>query len=185
MAIIKTLKFLNGIVSEIDSTNDTLAVKSVTVGGSAGTELTKIKLDSLISGITDASNLHNHDVLYFNKDEHLDESSGSSDAGKPVVLNPDGKLSSSLLEPTTGFKKQSFTLSAMDIANGYVTLAMQPIQDSLDVIVHGVVMNEGIDFELQEVSGQTRVVFLGQLAASGDAALEENELIRVKYAVLE
>jgi uncharacterized protein YheU (UPF0270 family) len=185
MAIIKTLKFLNGIVSEIDSTNDTLAVKSLTVGGTAGTELTKIKLDSLVSGVADASNLHNHDVLYFNKDEHLDESSGPSDAGKPVILNIEGKLDSSMLEPTTGFKKESFILTPANISNGYVVLAMQPIQDSLDLIVHGVVMNEGVDFEIQEVAGETRVVFIGQLAASGDAALEANELIRVKYAVLE
>lgn len=183
MAIIKTLKFLNGIISEIDTTNDSIAVKSINIGGSSGTELTKIKLDSLISGVTDASNLHNHASLYFNKTEHIDESIGATDAGKPVKLNSSGKLSVSLLEPTAAFKKQSFTLTGLDISRGWVALLEEPVLDSLDLIVHGVTMDEGIDFEIQQVSGQTRLVFLGQLAFGGDAALVEGELIRVKYAI--
>lgn len=183
MAIIKTLKFLNGITTEIDSSNDSIAIKSINIGGVSGTELTKIKLDSLISGITDASNLHNHNSLYFNKTDYILESSGASDSGKPVALNASGKLSASLLESSTGFKKESFVLNSTNISNGYITLSMNPKPDSLDLIVAGVVMNEGEDFELQEVLGQTRLVFLGQLASSGDAALEVDELIRVRYAL--
>ena len=66
MAMIKVLKFVNGIPKEINPEVDSLIAKSFKVGGAAGTELTKQLLDTLLGG-GDAGTLHNHDTQYYTK----------------------------------------------------------------------------------------------------------------------
>lgn len=97
MAFIKTLKFLNGIVSEIDVANDQIVAKSVKFGGSSGTELVKADLDTLISGVAEASGLHHHDSIYFQESEFIATTTGVPDAGKPIKSSPAGRLDSAFL----------------------------------------------------------------------------------------
>ena len=65
---IKVLKFVNGIPKEINPSVDSIAAKSIFIGGAegTGTELTKVILDALRGG-GDASSLHNHDTQYYTK----------------------------------------------------------------------------------------------------------------------
>ncbi len=41
---------------------------------------------------------HIHDDRYYRKDEHIDVSTGTADAAKPIILNGDGKIDSSMVE---------------------------------------------------------------------------------------
>lgn len=106
MAFIKTLKFLNGIVTEIDLSNDSLVAKSIKVGGNSGTELTKAALDTLVSGLSEASGLHNHNSIYFSKSEFINSTFGAPDADKPVKSNGSGRISASFLN-YSGFASHS------------------------------------------------------------------------------
>lgn len=164
--LVKALKFLNGIPTDINPNTDSLYAKSFVVGGATGTELTKAILDVLSGGSNvDAGSLHMHDGRYFRRDqtiaasagvgssgapiktdargkidpsfyqqsdfvhgnlsglssddhpqylnntrgdaryfkkvEHVNSSTGSSDAGKPIVLNAGGKIDGSMIDPST------------------------------------------------------------------------------------
>lgn len=100
MSIIKVLKFLGGITTEIDSANDSIVIKSIKIGGTGGTELVKADLDTLISGLADASSLHSHNTSYFQKSEFIDASAGVTDAAKPMKTNGSGKLGASFILQT-------------------------------------------------------------------------------------
>lgn len=63
----------------------------------ANNELTDAKLGRLIDG-TDAANEHIHDTRYFREDEHIDVSTGVSDAAKPVITDAAGKIDSSFID---------------------------------------------------------------------------------------
>lgn len=97
MAFIKTLKFLNGISTEIDVANDSLVAKSIKIGGSSGTELGKVNLDTLISGLADASSLHSHNSLYYLQSQFISTTAGVADAGKPIKANGAGRIDSAFL----------------------------------------------------------------------------------------
>lgn len=101
MAFIKIIKLANNsIPSEIDSSNDSIAVKSLKLGGISGTEISKTELDSLIGGAVDASSLHNHSSTYFAKVEFINATTGAGDAGKPIKTATSGKLDGSFILQT-------------------------------------------------------------------------------------
>lgn len=106
MAFIKTLKFLNGISTEIDVANDSIIAKSVKIGGNSGTELGKVALDALVSGVADASSLHHHNSLYFLQSQFINTTAGVADAGKPIKASAAGRLDSAFLN-YVGFASHS------------------------------------------------------------------------------
>lgn len=97
-SLVKALKFLNGIPTEINPNIDSLYTKSILIGGSAGTELTKAILDTLTAGSTsDAGSLHSHDGRYFQKAQTIAVSSGAPDAGAPIKTDARGKVDPSFI----------------------------------------------------------------------------------------
>ena len=91
--LVKALKFLKGIPTDINPNTDSLYAKSFVVGGASGTELTKAILDTLTAGsASDAGSLHMHDGRYFRKDQTIGVSSGVSDAGAPIKTDSRGKI---------------------------------------------------------------------------------------------
>jgi hypothetical protein len=61
-------------------------------------------VDATLKGITlsqirnHSPQAHNHDDRYFSKSEHIAQSAGAGDAGKPIKLNTSGKVDSSMLD---------------------------------------------------------------------------------------
>jgi hypothetical protein len=98
MAQIKVLKFIGGIPREINSALDDIVAKSFVVGGPSGTTLTKAILDTLSSGSSDASSLHNHDTQYWRKTQHIASSSGAASAALPIETDSRGKLDPSFYQ---------------------------------------------------------------------------------------
>lgn len=69
-------------------------------GSGSGTgDASQVAWDGGISGkpSTYAPSTHNHDDRYFTETEHLDESAGAGDAGKPIKLDAAGKVDSSMM----------------------------------------------------------------------------------------
>lgn len=59
-------------------------------------ELTDANLTNLITGI-DANDVHIHDARYYRENEHVNVSTGASDAAKPIILDSRGKIDPSML----------------------------------------------------------------------------------------
>lgn len=97
--LVKALKFLKGIPTDINPNTDSLYAKSFVIGGATGTELTKAILDTLTAGSTsDAGSLHMHDGRYFRKDQTIAVSTGSPDAGFPIKTDSRGRIDPSLYQ---------------------------------------------------------------------------------------
>lgn len=96
MAQIKVL-YINddGLPQEHSEAADSIKVSSVLT---ANHELTDSALGSLI-GSGDANDIHIHDARYFRENEHINTTTGVTDAGKPIVTNASGVLDGSFFDP--------------------------------------------------------------------------------------
>jgi hypothetical protein len=95
MADIRVLKYgTGGHKVEHDAALDSIQFASFKT---TNYELTDSNLGTLISA-GDATALHHHDSRYFREDEHIDASTGASDAGKPLITNASGVVDSSFLD---------------------------------------------------------------------------------------
>jgi hypothetical protein len=56
--------------------------------------------------LTKADINHNHDNVYFKRDEFIATSAGIDDAGKPIILNSKGLVDASMLDMDSGFTNQ-------------------------------------------------------------------------------
>lgn len=78
-------------------------------------------------------------------------------------------------------KKEVFTLSATDIANGYVDCAHLAAADTMLLMSGGVVHQEVESYLLSEVGGVTRITFTGDLIAPSETQLLEGEKVYIQY----
>ncbi len=82
-------------------------------------------------------------------------------------------------------RKQSFTLAAQDITNGYVDLPDVAGMDSVALVVAGAPPQaENTDYTVNYTGGtssKTRVTFAGGLASAGVSALAAGDVISVLY----
>jgi hypothetical protein len=78
-------------------------------------------------------------------------------------------------------KKETFTLSAGDITNGYVDCAHLAAADTMMVMSGGVVHIEGESYTLSEVSGVTRITFIGDLVDPSPSKLEAGDKVHIQY----
>jgi len=82
------------------------------------------------------------------------------------------------------FNKEDLAIDATAVTNEYKDLAFKAVPGSMDLMVDGVMQDEGSDYTLSEVSGVTRVTFIGNLDPSGgSAALVDGDVVRVKYQI--
>lgn len=100
----------------VDLSLNTLVVGTLKVGGSSGTDLTKVILDSLISGSADASALHNHNTQYYTKAEVDTQVTTASNAGankslsnltSPTSINQDLILQNKVISGLSGISANS------------------------------------------------------------------------------
>lgn len=95
MAEIKLLfKNTDGLDQEHSPSADTIQFASYKT---ANKELTDAKLGRLIDG-ADAADEHIHDARYFRKNQHIQTSTGATDANKPVNSNSAGKIDQTLID---------------------------------------------------------------------------------------
>ena len=78
-------------------------------------------------------------------------------------------------------KKETFTLSAGDIANAYVDCAHLAAADTMMVMSGGVVHVEGESYTLSTVGGVTRITFIGDLVDPSPSKLEAGDKVHVQY----
>ena len=58
--------------------------------------------------------VHNHDDLYYREDEFVDTSSGSYDAGKPIILDSNGKVHTTMIDVATFIYQGNWTPTSSD-----------------------------------------------------------------------
>lgn len=78
-------------------------------------------------------------------------------------------------------KKETFTLSAGDIANAYVDCAHLAATDTMMVMSGGVVHVEGESYALSTVGGVTRITFIGDLVDPSPSKLEAGDKVHIQY----
>jgi hypothetical protein len=115
VALIKVLKFVNGLSTQANPDVDSIYALTFRVGGTSGTDFTKAILDTLSGGTaSDATSLHSHDSRYFTKSQHLASSAGAGSAAAPVILDARGKLDPSLYQQSDISHSNLSGLSADD-----------------------------------------------------------------------
>lgn len=92
-----------------------------------------------------------------------------------------GDLSWQNLPASYAPKKETFTLSSGDIANGYINCAFLAIADSMRLLTGGVEQIEGESYTLSTVGGVTRVTFAGDLVTPAPSALEAGDKVYLQY----
>jgi hypothetical protein len=94
-----------------------------------------------------------------------------------------GRVEALEARPALRCQKQGFSMSAQDIANGYVECAHLAAPMSMVLYVGGLVHFEEEDYMLSEVAGKTRITFMGDLVVPSTGALLEGDMVRVQYMV--
>lgn len=80
--------------------------------------------------------------------------------------------------------KESIILGAGDITNQYVDLAQTILANSLDLVVSGLIHEEGVDYTVSLTGGSggvTRITFAGDLATGGASELVAGDKLLLKY----
>lgn len=80
-------------------------------------------------------------------------------------------------------RKMKFTLTSTDIANGFVELAHEAMENSIVASVGRLMIHEGMgeDFTVSVVNGKTRMTFVGNLVSPSQEQLAEGDILFVKY----
>ena len=144
----------DGLNQEHSEATDSIKMASFKT---ANYELNDAKLGRLVDG-ADAADEHIHDGRYFREDEHVAVSAGVTDAGKPIILDANGLIDSSLL-------------GALDYANRNLDNLTEPtaIPAAVSLTSLGTSQTFGTEFEhktANQASGQSGSVRM----RSGDVA---------------
>jgi hypothetical protein len=89
----------------------------------------------------------------------------------------DTRLDALEAAPQVQGQKVSFTLSAQDVTNGYIEMQHEPLENTMMVVVSGMVHSEEEDYTLSTTSGVTRISFTGDLASK----LQEGDKVKVQF----
>lgn len=82
-------------------------------------------------------------------------------------------------------QREEITVTATDITNGYVSLAVAAIiPNSITAFVDRAGIFEDIDFTVDLSGAYVKLVFIGSLLPGGAEALAPGDLIRVSYFVI-
>jgi hypothetical protein len=95
----------------------------------------------------------------------------------------DARIDALEVAPALRCQKQTFTMTAQSLADGYVDCAFLAAPMSMTLYVGGLVHFEEEDYMLSEVSGKTRITFMGDLVVPSEGALLEGDVVRVMYMV--
>ena len=80
-----------------------------------------------------------------------------------------------------GFNKEMKTMSAQNLADGYIDLAFTVESNSLFVFTNSLFLGEGEDYLTSVVAGKTRVVWINEFAAASVNAFESGEKVFFQY----
>lgn len=84
---------------------------------------------------------------------------------------------------SVNFFRASGVVTTEQESAGFIDLLSTPIEDSISFQVSGVTQTEGVDYTVSVESGQYRIVFVGDLAASGVSAITEGDDYVLTYSV--
>jgi hypothetical protein len=108
----------------------------------------------------------------------------SSLAAVSVVLSSLGSASSfeyTELSPAQPFEQEKIVLTSTDITNQYIDLQHHAKHESLQAYANRLAIHQEDDYTLSVVSNKTRMTFAGEIATGGISALQEGDVIYVKY----
>jgi len=91
-------------------------------------------------------------------------------------------LISALEGASVEFAQEKIVLSAGDISNGYIDLAVEAIGASINAFVDRLAIHETDDYTLSVVGGKTRITFVGNLVSPSEEQVAAGDVVRVKYA---
>ena len=193
----------------VDGSNQlSIAANGVTATEIASSAVTAGKINSDVAGaalglhasgalevkVDDSTIEINSDALRIKDDGVTAAKINSNVAGDGLVQDGDGslkvnvdnatiKISADAIEGLK-FKKDVFTLTSTNITNQYINLSRLAVADSIDVVIVGLVQQEGVDYTVSAVGGVTRITFANDLATGGNSALVAGDVVIVKCMYL-
>lgn len=108
--------------------------------------------------------------------QSIEEVKNTANANKEEIFN---LLSQTLI------KNKLISISNTDIQRGYILIEhVNIVKDSLVAFINRLGIFENEDFYLSEDNGQTKLIFQNSLLQNGNEALEEGDILRLKYWTL-
>lgn len=104
----------------------------------------------------------------------------------PVSVEPGSLGATSTFEytelsPAQPFENEKIVLTSTDITNQYIDLQYHVKHESLQAYANRLAIHQEDDYTLSIVSNKTRMTFAGEIATGGVSALQEGDVIYVKY----
>lgn len=79
---------------------------------------------------------------------------------------------------------ETFVLSSNDISNQYVELSSVAVDNTVQASVNRLTLYQGDDFSLSEINGVTRLNFLGSIGTGGLEALEQGDILKIRFVTI-
>lgn len=186
---VEMLESLRQIVLDTQASMETVQGDETVIGSVANAlfdakAYTDLKISELINGAPELLNtlkeladaIGGNGDFFSNINEQFDDVRDEIASSKQEVLN---LLSHGLI------KKQKIILNQQHIDDGYVELPhIGIVPDSFDAFMDRLGIFEDEDFELEEVDGKTRLVFINNFEKDGDEEIEVGAELRVKYWIV-
>lgn len=99
-------------------------------------------------------------------------------------LDSSGKVPASQLpvvQSVVAHKMAAKTLSASDVANGYIDLGHEAMSGSISVFCERVAILEGLDYSVSSSGGVSRLTWIGPSAAGAEEEFAEGDVVYVQY----
>lgn len=162
---------------------ETSAVSGTGVRGKIKLSAREIDADSSkIIGVADATEA-SHAVNKGQLDLKIDATEKGAASGV-AELDETGKVPASQLpslQYVQSVKMPAMTLSAGDVANGYIDLADEAMSGSIHVFCDRLAILEGLDYSVSVVGGVSRLTWIGPSLAGAEEEFSEGDVIYVQY----
>jgi predicted nucleic acid-binding Zn-ribbon protein len=99
-------------------------------------------------------------------------------------LDATGKVPASQLpvvQSVSAHKMAAMTLSAQQVADGYIDLSHEAMAGSISVFCERMAILEGLDYSVSSSGGVSRLTWSGPSAAGGEEAFAEGDIVYVQY----
>lgn len=79
-------------------------------------------------------------------------------------------------------QKESITITATDVSNGYADMSVQAKSNSLNIVIPGVgSISEDVDYSVSVVNSKTRITFLNDISSTGIRPIATGDKLCVKF----
>lgn len=175
------LDVLEPKVSTLESEMDQAQADITSLQSGMAAKASQADLDDIEAYAQDIRD--DHDALELTVAGKLDASQKGA-ANGVAELDATGKVPAAQLpvvQSVSAHKMAPITLSAQQVADGYIDLSHEAMSGSISVFCERMAILEGLDYSVSSSGGVSRLTWSGPSAAGGEEAFAEGDIVYVQY----